>query len=84
MKKIAELDYGNEYSMADMWGKLNKVIRALNNLKCVEEEVPIYETLSHNDVLIISKGGEGVLVATNHLGSVELKRVKYPKEEEEK
>ena len=84
MKKIAEMDYASNYEIADLCGKLNEVIRAINNLKCVEEEQLIYETLSHNDVLIISKSDEGLLVATNHLGSVELKRVKYPKEEEEK
>ena len=66
----------------DLAVKLNEVIRAVNNLKCVEEEIPIYETLNHNDVLIISKGEEGVLVASNHLGDVQLKRVKYPEEGE--
>ena len=64
----------------DLATKLNEVIRAVNNLKCVEDEVPIYETLSHNDVLIISKGEDGLLVASNHLGSVHLERVKYPEE----
>ena len=87
MKKIEELLVAanvNDYPSGAIKEKLNEVIRAVNNLKCVEEEVPIYETLSHNDALIISKGEEGVLVATNHLGGVELKRVKYPKEEEDK
>jgi len=64
--------------------KINELVKAVNGLKCVESEVPIYETLSRNDVLIISKSEEGLLVARNHLGSVQLERVKYPKEEEEK
>ena len=82
MDKIAELDYASEYSMAHMWGKLNIVIQALNNLKCVEKEEPIYETLNTNEVLIISKNKEGVLVACNRLGVVQLERVKYPREGE--
>jgi len=83
MKKIAELDSASEYSMAHMWGKLNIVIRALNNLKCVEEEEPIYELLDKYECLIISMNEEGLLVACNAGGVVELKRVKYPKEEED-
>ena len=83
MNKIAELDYASEYSMAHMWGKLNKVIQALNNLKCAENEEPIFETLNQGNVLIISKSDEGVLVARNHCGTVQLERVKYPKEEGE-
>lgn len=67
--------------MGHMWGKVNEVIRALNEQKCVEEEEPIYETLNHNDVLIISKSEEGCLVASNHFGNVELERIKYPKED---
>ena len=81
MGKIEEMEgYGVGKDVAM---KLNEVIRAVNNLKCVEEEVPIYETLNHNDVLIISKDEEGLLVASNHLGDVQLKRVKYPEVEEE-
>ena len=78
MDEIGEINKEGEIAT-----KLNEVIRAVNNLKCVEEEVPIYETLNHNDMLIISKGEEGLLVAINHLGDVQLKRVKYPKEEGE-
>ncbi|MCK4735716.1 MAG: hypothetical protein KAT65_24895 [Methanophagales archaeon] len=81
MEKIKEMDYASEYSMADMWGKLNEVIQVVNGQKCVEEEEPIYETLNHNEVLIISKSEEGCLVASNHFGNVELKRIKYPKED---
>ena len=84
MKKIAELDYTSGYNMAALWGKVNIVIQALNNLKCVEEEEPIYEVLDKYECLIISKNEEGLLVACNTCGIVELKRVKYPKEEEEK
>lgn len=83
MNKIYEIQ-DIDLELEDVKEKVNELVRAVNNLKCVDEEVPIYETLAHNEVLIISKGEEGVLVATNHLGSVELKRVKYPKEEEEK
>lgn len=83
MKKIEEL-YGSAGGfVGEIRDKLNELIRVVNGLKCVENEVPIYETLSHNDVLIISKSDEGLLVASNHSGSVQLKRVKYPKEEED-
>ena len=75
MKKIEEINV--EGALAE---KINELVRAVNGLKCVEAELPIYETLGHNDVLIISKNEEGCLVASNHLGTVELKRVKYPKE----
>jgi ribosomal protein L22 len=85
MKKIAELDYASEHSAGRiMWGKLNEVIRAVNGLKCVEEEEPIYEVLDKYECLIISKNEEGLLVACNTGGIVELERVKYPKEEAEK
>jgi len=76
MKKIEEINV--EGALAE---KINELVRAVNGLKCVESEVPIYETLNHNEVLIISKSEEGLLVATNHLGAVELKKVQYPKEE---
>ena len=78
MKKIAELDYASEYNMADTWGKLNEVIRAVNNLKCVEEEEPIYEVLTSGDCLVISKNEDGLLVAYVIGGKMELRRVKYP------
>lgn len=77
MNEIGEINKEGEIAT-----KLNEVIRAVNNLKCVgekvSEEVPIYETLSHNDALIISKDEDGVLVARNRLGDVQLERVKYP------
>ena len=47
--KIAELDYASEYDMAHLWGKVNIVIRALNNLKCVEEE-PANATIVIRDI----------------------------------
>ena len=82
MKRIQEMDYASDYNMATMWERVNKVIRVVNNLKCIENEVSIYETLNHNDVLIISKSNDGLLVAINRLGVVKLERVPYPKEEE--
>ena len=82
MSKIKKMDYASEYSMAHMWERLNEVIRVVNKLKCVEEELPIYETLRHNDVLILSKSEDGLLVASNRLGGVKLERIKNPKEEE--
>ena len=79
MEKIEEfVDYGVGRDLAT---KLNEVIRVVNNLKYTEKEEPIYETLSTNEVLIISKNKEGVLVACNRLGVVQLERVKYPREE---
>ena len=83
-EKIAEMDYASDYNVATIWTKLNEVIRRVNKLKSVDNEEPIFETLNQGNVLIISKSDEGVLVASNRCGSVELKRVKYPKEEEEK
>jgi len=80
LNKIAKLDYASEYSMAHLWGKVNIVIQALNNLKCVEEEEPIYEVLTPGDCLIISKNTEGLLVACAMDGKIELKRIKYPEE----
>ena len=61
--------------------KLNEVIQVVNNLKCVEEEIPIYETLAPNECLVISKDDDGLLVATNRLGTVHLERVPFPEEE---
>ena len=84
MNKMGELDYASEHSAGRIiWGKLNEVIRAVNNLKCVEEEEPIYEVLSPGDCLVISKNEEGLLVACIMGGKMELRRVKYPKEEED-
>ena len=79
MEKIKDLNIGG--ALAE---KINELVQVVNGLKCVENEVPIYETLSHNDVLIISKNDEGLLVVSNRLGVVQLERVEYPKEEEEK
>ena len=44
-------------------------------------EEPIYETLGDNDVLIISKNEEGLLVVSNRNGNVQIKRVKYPEDD---
>ena len=60
--------------------KLNAVIQVVNNSKCAEIEEPIYETLGDNDVLIISKNEEGLLVVSNRNGNVQIERVKYPED----
>ena len=87
MKKIEELKEipsVNGYTSMTIVKKLNEIIRIVNGLKCVEGEEPIYELLDKYECLIISKNEEGLLVACNAGGIVELQRVKYPKEEEEK
>ena len=76
MKKIEELDGLDVHAMIDLLNKLNEVIRVVNSLKCVEEEIPILETLAPGECLIISKGEEGCLVARNFSGEVRLDMVK--------
>jgi len=81
MKKIYEIQ-DIDLELRDVKEKVNELVRVVNKLKCVEEELPIYETLCHNDILIISKSKDGLLVAGNRLGGVQLERIKYQKEEE--
>lgn len=83
MPKIKEIDLEETQLVGSpVAEKLNEIIQIIDNLKCVEEEVPIYETLAPNECLIISKDDDGLLVATNRLGTVDLKRVPFPEEEE--
>ena len=77
MDKIEVMDYASEYNFARTWSKLNAVIRAINGLRCQEKEEPIYETLGHNEILIISKSEKGLLIVSNRYGEVKLERVKY-------
>lgn len=83
MKKIEEINFEKirliEFSFPE---KINEVIKAINNLKCVEEEKPIFELLAKYECLIISENEEGLLVACNIGGKVELKRLIYPKGED--
>ena len=84
MKKIERMDYANDYNFAHMWGKLNDVIRAINNLRCQEKEEPIYEVLNPYDRLLISKNEDGILVAcSDEKGKVHLERVPHPSEDSE-
>ena len=82
MKKIEELkNVLTEYTTGAIVNRLNEVIRAVNDLKRVDEEQPIYETLSPSDILILSKSEEGLLIAVNDgNGRLQLERVKYPEE----
>ena len=61
--------------LEQMKEKVNKLERVMYGSIV---ETPIYKTLCHNEVLIISKDNKGVLVARNQLGFVHIERVKYP------
>lgn len=76
MKKISEFDTEEVHSLNDVRNKLNEVIRAVDHLKCVDEEIPVLETLAPGECLIISKDEEGCLVAHNFGGEVRLEKVK--------
>ena len=43
-----------------------------------KEEEPIYEKLSPNECMIISRDAKGILIACNKDGDIQLKRVSYP------
>ena len=47
-----------------------------------KKEEPIYETLSINECMLLSRDDEGVLFACNENGNVKLKRVPYPTSKE--
>lgn len=83
MKKIEQLkSVMTEYTTGAIVNRLNEVIRAVNDLKCVDEEQLIYETLGPSDILILSKSEEGLLVAVNDgNGRIQLERVSYSDEE---
>ena len=84
MEKIEEIDMEKGRMVGTLVEviaeKLNAVIQVVNNSKCAEIEEPIYETLDDNDVLIISKNEEGLLVVSNRNGNVQIERVKYPED----
>lgn len=77
MKKIYEIQ-DIDLELEDVKEKVNELVRAVNNLKCVEEEEPIYEVLTSGDCLVISKNEDGLLVAYVIGGKMKLRRVKYP------
>lgn len=83
MKKIEELkNVLTEYTTGAIVNRLNEVIQAVNDLKRVGEEQPIYETLSPSDILVLSKSEEGLLIAVNDgNGRLQFERVKYPEED---
>ena len=76
MKRISELEVLEEISVADIRDKLNEVIQALNSLKCVEEERPVFEGLCDGECFLISMSEDGLLVACNKDGGVRLEMVK--------
>jgi hypothetical protein len=76
MNKISELDTEEVHSLNDVRDKLNEVIRAIDRLKCVEEERPVLEGLCEGECFLISMSEDGLLCACNTGGGVHLKRVK--------
>lgn len=46
-----------------------------------KKEIPIYEKIAPNECLIISRDEDGILVACNKNGEIDIKRVSYPKKE---
>lgn len=47
-----------------------------------KKEEPIYEKLSLNECMVLSRDDDGILVACNEKGNVTLKRVPYPTSKE--
>ena len=45
-------------------------------------EEPVYEKLTPNECMIISRDAKGLLVACNEDGDIKLKRVPYPTPED--
>ena len=82
MKKISELDTEEVHSLDDVRDKLNEVIRAVGHLKCVDDEMPVLETLAPGECLIISKDEEGCLVACNKKGELALRKIKGGEKDE--
>lgn len=76
MKKISELDTEKVHSLDDVRDKVNEVVRAIDRLKCVEEERPVLEGLCEGECFLISMSEDGLLVACNKDGEVRLRRVK--------
>ena len=76
MKKISELSMEEIHSLDDVRDKLNEVIRAVDRLKCVDDERPVLDSLAHGDCFLISMSEDGLLVACNKDGEVRLEMVK--------
>ena len=74
MKKISELE--EVHSLGNVRDKLNEVIQVVNRLRCVEEEIPILETLAPGECFLISMDEDCLLVARNFSGDVRLEKVK--------
>ena len=74
MKKISELE--EVHSLGNVRDKLNEVIQVVNRLRCVEEEIPILETLAPGECFLISMDEDGLLVARNFSGEMRLDKVK--------
>jgi hypothetical protein len=79
MGKIDELDTQKVHSLSDIREKLNEVIEVVNSLEYVGEEIPIFEKIADGESLIISRGEDGLLVASNIGSKVTLSRVKERK-----
>lgn len=80
MKKIYEIQ-DIDLTLGDVKDTVNELVRVMNKLKCVEEDIPIYETLGPQDVLIISKSEDGLLVAANDgNGRVLIERIPWLKD----
>jgi len=47
-----------------------------------KNDIPIYEKIGKDECFIISRNEDGVLVACNREGKIELSRVSYPKKED--
>ena len=54
-------------------------VRALKEIDS-SEETPIYETLKPNEGMFISKNRNGILVAYNRGGTIDMERIPYPSE----
>ena len=89
MDKIKEIKITASFS--GLGEKINELVKAVNgfyeNLEILEG--PIYEKLAPDEVLIISKSKDGLLVARNEDGRVLLEQVStthyvYTKQEREK
>ena len=62
--------------------QINEVIQAVGHLKCVDDEMPVLETLAPGECLIISKDEEGCLVACNKKGELALRKIKGGEKDE--
>lgn len=85
MKKIEEMRK-EVRTWADFYEKINELVKVVNGFYEDSEvlEGPIYETLAPDEVLIISKSKDGLLVARNEGGRVFLEHVSLDEEKEKK